>query len=238
MNMKEFSRSNVEALSRFKQEPTWMRDLRLEAWDAFIQLGKKECADLALETLHAFIEPPQTAVPAHQWPLDLQHALDERGDEEGLIIQRDCTVLSRSISKEQAKRGVIFTDLDGAIKMVPEIVRNHFSRLAKPTTPLTALHTAFWSGGTFLYVPAHVEVRLPFHTCYWMSTPKAAIFAHTVIIAEKGSRVSLIGEFLSRDWTERALSCAAAEMTVGRKVAVALFDPNNQADAAVLAVWT
>src|SRR5258708_4661230 len=97
-----FSRTTVETLSALKAEPAWMRDLRLRAWDQVVQLSSPKI----LSTLQAFTEPSKTSAPMKEWPRDLQHALDERGDEEGLIVHRDSTVLSRAISKEQAAHGV------------------------------------------------------------------------------------------------------------------------------------
>src|SRR5579864_8203753 len=98
---KPFSRATVEALSWFKGEPSWMTKSRLAAWDAYEKLSLSSPIGVPLEGFEAFTEPPRRTIPSHEWPKDLQHALDERGDEEGLIIQRDSTVLSRSISKEQ-----------------------------------------------------------------------------------------------------------------------------------------
>lgn len=225
MNM--FSRDTVERISRFKAEPAWMTDLRLVAWEAYERLSEKAPRDVPLESIQAFTEPPTRAVPSHQWPPDLVHVMEERGDEEGLIIQRDSTVLSRAITKEQVKRGVIFTDLDTALKTVPDLVRHTFAKQVRPRDRLAALHLAFWSGGTFLYVPANVEVKLPFHTCYWMSTPGTAIFPHTLIVAEKSSRVSFIDEFLSVHWEEPGLSIRAVEVFVREGAQVHLTQVQN-----------
>ncbi len=63
------------------------------------------------------MEPPKTSVPGREWPRDLKYAIEERGDEDGLIVQRDSTILSRSITKDQTKKGVIFTDLGTALRL-------------------------------------------------------------------------------------------------------------------------
>jgi Fe-S cluster assembly scaffold protein SufB len=181
----------------------------------------------SLEGILPFVEPPTSAVPSREWPRDLQHAIEERGDEEGLIIQRDSTVLSRSIAKEQVKKGVFFTDLDTAVRTRPELVQRYFGKLVKTHDKFSALHTAFWSGGTFLYVPAQAEVLLPFHTCYWMSTPGAAIFPHTVIVVERDAKVSLIDEYLSPDWRQPALSIGAIEILLDERAELNYFHLQN-----------
>ena len=212
--MKPIARQTVEELSWQKGEPSWMTETRLAAWNVYAKGPQsKALSGLDLTTLQAFLEPPRTSVPSHQWPDTLSKAVEERGDEEGLIVQRDSTVLSRSLTKDQVKRGVIFTDLDMALKTAPELVRRHFGHLTGLNDPLTALATAFWSGGAFLYLPANVEIRLPFHACYWMSVPQTCLFPRTLIVAERRSRVSFVDEFLSVHWPDPALSVSTVEIT-------------------------
>ena len=228
MIKQDFGRSAVEALSEYKKEPSWMTDVRLNAWDAYTQspLARKRLG-FSLETIRSFTEPPTVPVPSHQWPSELQHALDERGDEEGLIVQRDSTILSRSISKEYAKKGVRFTDLDNALQADPDLVQTYFGRLVKPESPWTALTTAFWSGGTFLYVPAHVAVHLPFHTCLWMSRPNVGIFSHTLLVVEEGGAVSFIDEGVSAEWGEPGLALGSVEAFVGVRACANYFQLQN-----------
>jgi len=214
MTRKAFIRKSVEELSWQKGEPSWMTETRLAAWDTLGHKSLSRLLDMDLTTIDAYTEPPRHAVPSHEWPRDLQHALDERGDEEGLIIQRDSVILSRAITKDATKRGVLYTDLDTAVKAAPELLKRYFGKQVKAEDPWAAIHQAFWSGGTFLYVPAHVKIQLPFHTCYWLSRPSAAIFPHTLIVVEKGGRISFTDEFLSIRWPQPALSVSVAELVV------------------------
>jgi Fe-S cluster assembly scaffold protein SufB len=205
-----------------------MTQRRLSAWEQYLASPLTQSHwGLPLDQIRPYTEPPRTPIPSEEWPKDLQHALEERGDEEGLIVQRDSTILSRSITKEQAKKGVIFTDLDTAIKTVPDLVHKHFARLVRPDQPMAAMHTALWSGGTFLYVPEYLDVELPFHTCYWMTHPWTAMFPHTLIVLEKGSRVSFTDEYLSNTWTEPGLSLGVTEAVVGEGACLNYFNVQN-----------
>lgn len=191
-----------------------MSEIRLGAWEHYAgSSAPSALSKLDLQTLDVFTEPPRSSVPSDQWPATLAKALEERGDEEGLIVQRDSTVLARSITKDQVKRGVLFSDLDVALKIAPELVKKHFGHLAKPADALTALATAFWSGGSFLFVPAHVEVRLPFHVCYWMSAASTCLFPRTLMVVERHAHVALVDEFLSIDWPKPTLSISTVEIT-------------------------
>ena len=205
-----------------------MTALRLGAWDAYAAAPlPAEQWGFELEAIRPFTEPPTAPVPSRLWPSELQHALDERGDEEGLIVQRDSTILSRSISKEFSKKGVTFSDLDFAVHSNPELVQQYFGQVVKPINPFAALAMAFWSGGTFLYVPSHISIHLPFHTCLWMSQPGTGIFSHTLIIVEEGASVSFIDEGLSSEWNEPGLALETIEAVVGIRACLNYFQFQN-----------
>jgi Fe-S cluster assembly protein SufD len=223
-----FSRSAVQTLSTLKNEPGWMTDLRLSAWDAYERAPLSENAlGFSLDQIQPFSTEPHAPVPSHQWPAELQHALDERGDEEGLIVQRDSVVQSRAISKEYSKKGVLFTDLDNALLAEPELVQAHFGKLIHHQSPTAALSTAFWSGGAFLYVPSHIAVHLPFHTCIWLSRPGIGIFYRTLLVLEEGATVTFIDEGVSANWQEPGLAIGAVEAFVGIRGCVSYYRLQN-----------
>jgi Fe-S cluster assembly scaffold protein SufB len=210
-----FNRAGVEALSAARKDPAWLAELRLEAWARFETL--RENSSLSAEQINSFeswMEPPTRAIPPSEWPHDLRHTMEERGDEEALIIQRDSTVLSRSITKDSSKRGVIFTDLETAARTLPDLVRPALGRQILLEDSWTALNAAFWTGGSFLYVPEHVSIELPFHICHWLTAPRASVFPRTLILIEKGSRVFFIDEFLSPDGDMPGLSSTVVEIQV------------------------
>ena len=111
--------------------------------------------------------------------------------------------------------GVIFCDLDEAGERHPDLVEAHLHGLV-PTgrTKFTALHAAFRSGGTFVYVPPDVRVELPLQTLTYLHADGAAVFPHTLLIADRGADVTFIDRYASPD-LGRALSDAIAEVYVG-----------------------
>jgi Fe-S cluster assembly protein SufD len=98
-----------------------------------------------------------------------------------------------------AAQGVLWTDLQTAVREYPELIQRHFRQKAVPVSSdkYTALHAAFWSGGTLLYVPKNAEISLPFVSVLWQEMPQLAIMAPTLLIAEAGSQVTLVSELLS-----------------------------------------
>ncbi len=111
--------------------------------------------------------------------------------------------------------GVILQDLDLAAEQHPELVEPYLHRLV-PTgrTKFTALHGAFRSGGTFLHVPRDTKVEMPLQTLTYLDADGAAVFPHTLIVAESGSEVTFIDRYSSHDLT-RAFSDAVTEIFVG-----------------------
>ena len=76
------------------------------------------------------------------------------------------------MKEEYDKLGIIFTDTDSALKEHPELFKKYFSKLVPPTdNKFAALNSAFWSGGTFIYVPKGVKVDIPLQTCLLYTSP-------------------------------------------------------------------
>jgi Fe-S cluster assembly protein SufD len=117
--------------------------------------------------------------------------------------------------QDLAPTGVVFCDLDVAAEKHPDLVEAHLHRLV-PTdrTKFTALHASFRTGGTFLYVPPDVSVELPLQTLTYLDTEGAAVFPHTLLIAERGAEVTFIDRYSSPD-VGSGLSDAIAEIVVG-----------------------
>jgi Fe-S cluster assembly protein SufD len=137
------------------------------------------------------------------------------GDLAGTMLQHNSSVVMTTSGQDLDARGVIFCDLDVAAEKYPHLVEPHLHALV-PTdrTRFTALHGAFRTGGTFLYVPADVAVDLPLQTLTYLDIDGAAVFPHTLLIAERGAEVTFIDRYASPD-VSRALSDAVVEIVVG-----------------------
>jgi Fe-S cluster assembly protein SufD len=137
------------------------------------------------------------------------------GERAALQVQRNSEVISTQLAEGLAERGVWFGDLDRAIAEHPELVEPHLHRLVPPErSRFTALHTAFRTGGTFLHVPRHVRIELPMQTLTWIDAEDAAVFPHTLLVAEEGAEVTFIDRYASPE-LGRALSDAVVEIVAG-----------------------
>ena len=202
------SRGAVEEISRQKGEPEWMLQKRLQAWDIYentpTPLGRR--GDLG--TLRSFSNFKFQQLTPYA-PFDGNEVLTsvmERSQREalvheraGLIVQRNSSIVRLELDEELKNQGVILTSLETAAREHPELVQEYFMTKCVPveTSKYTAMNAAFWSGGIFLYVPKGVVIEQPILGQVWIDQPGAAIFGHTLVIADEMSSVRYVEEYNS-----------------------------------------
>jgi Fe-S cluster assembly protein SufD len=199
-----FSREALDALSADRGEPKWVLDRRHKGWYHYQELEapfwrRTDVSKLKWEELIPYA-PPQAAVDGLEaLPPKLHDALAVYGERAGLLLQRDSASVHLDLSEDARAQGVIWTDMHTAVRDHPDLVAKFFMQEAVPLTTdkYAALHAAFWSGGTFLYVPKNVSVDLPFVSVLWQEMPQLAVFPPTLLVADKGSQVTLVSELLS-----------------------------------------
>ncbi|SFE51504.1 Fe-S cluster assembly protein SufD [Paenibacillus algorifonticola] len=188
-------RQSAEALSRSKNEPNWLVDLRGEAAElaGTLEWPKPEKVKIERWNLIAVGSYDQAA-PANAIT-DLPEVVRELVAEgtENLVIQQNSSPVWTQLSAELAAKGVIFTDLETACKEHGDLVKPYlFQAVAKDEDKLTALHAALWNGGVFVYVPRNIEVEIPLQAILFNTKAEASFAPHIVIVAESNSRVTYV----------------------------------------------
>ena len=216
-------RDAVERLSDLKQEPAWLRERRLAAWNLYEQMPTPtprerawKYTDITRLDFDQF-SPFAASSTAPDAESRLRGYVEDRETRAGLIVQHDSEASHAELQSELAARGVIFCGLDEAVQKYPDLVRDNFMTTCIPasTSKLAALHAAFWSGGVLVHVPRNVEITLPLYSAFWAQAAGLAAFPHVVIVAERNSRVTLVDEYASPSRQGIALSDAVAEIFVG-----------------------
>jgi len=211
-----FSRQAVLALSHHKGEPDWVRQRRLEAWEAFEALPipqwrRTSLRELELDRFVPFVQ--EEAVEKDQLPEALQRRLALTPDRAGLIVHRNSSSFVLELDEELRAQGVILTDLNTAVCEHPDLVEPHFMKAVPfDEGKFEALHSAFWSGGVFLYVPENVYVEKPIQAVYWTDTPGLGVFPHTLIVAAPNSGVTFVEERLSPQGKGNTLVSSVVEV--------------------------
>ncbi len=227
---KGFSRRAVEELSAARKEPAWVRQRRLEAWQVYEATPMPTLEDeswrrtdlsaLPLEELSPYAEAPYGPLATPEGlPEELRALLGGGQADGGLLVQHDSQVVYDSLAEEAAQQGVIFTSLERAVVENAKLVEPYLMTRALPPQygKFTALHCALWSGSTFVYVPAGVDVALPLRALWWLSRPGVAVFPHTLIVMEAGSRLSFVTEQFSPELDGVSLVCPATEVYLGQE---------------------
>jgi len=217
----------IRFISQEKKEPDWMLSLRLESFKIYQSLAlpdwgpKLDKLDLKNITYYA----RATDQPAQNWddvPIDIKNTFNKLGipqaEQEvlaGVGAQYESTVIYHSLREEYKEQGVIFEDLDVALREHEDLVRRYFMTGIKPGLhKFSALHGAVWSGGTFLYIPKGVRVDLPLQAYFRMNAKGMGQFEHTLIIVEDNAQAHYIEGCSAPRYGADSLHAGAVEIFV------------------------
>jgi len=217
----------VEMISRKKNEPDWMRAIRHEALDIFLEKpmptwGNSELlAEIDFDNIHYYIKPKGEIT--RDWddvPENIKKTFDRLGIPEaeqkflgGVTAQYESEVVYHSMREDLEKLGVLFMDMDSALREHPDIVKKYFGKII-PTrdNKFSALNTAAWSGGSFIYVPPNTKVDIPLQAYFRINAENMGQFERTLIIADEGSSVHYIEGCTAPTYSSDSLHSAVVEL--------------------------
>jgi len=224
---KGLSHEVVEMISRYKDEPEWMREFRHKALDIFEskpmpRWGNSELLDgIDFADIHYYLK--SSAGSATDWndvPENIKNTFDRLGIPEaeqkflaGVTAQYESEVVYHSMREDLEKLGVIFSDMDTGLREHPEIVKKFWAKVIPPTdNKFAALNSAVWSGGSFIYVPPHTKVEIPLQAYFRINAENMGQFERTLIIADEGSSVHYIEGCTAPVYSTNSLHSAVVEL--------------------------
>ena len=170
---KGLSEEIVREMSAMKGEPSWMLDFRLSSLRRFerkpmVRWFAEKMPDLDFDDIFYYIKPTDKQV--NEWdqlPESVKNTWDKLGIPQaerkylaGVTAQYESEVVYHRNREDLERLGVLFTDMDTAVREHPEIVRKWFGKIIPPgDNKFAALNSAVWSGGSFIYVPPGRERR-------------------------------------------------------------------------------
>ena len=202
---KGLTKEIIEEISKQKNDPDWMREIRLKALETYNKLEMPtwgpDLSELNMDEIATYVKP-KTGI-SNSWedvPEDIKNTFDRLGIPEaekkslaGVGAQYDSEVVYHSIKEDLVKQGVIYTDMETAVREYPEIVKEHFMKCVPINDhKFVALHAAVWSGGSFVYVPKGIKVDIPLQSYFRLNSPESGQFEHTLIIVEEGASLHFI----------------------------------------------
>src|SRR3989338_5290581 len=190
----------VRQISAMKDEPSWMLNLRLEGYRHFMAKPMPLWANTEMlnsidfDKIYYYLKP--TEKQSKSWddvPAEIKETFDRLGIPEaerkflaGVSAQYESEAIYHSMHEDLVKQGVIFLDMDSALREQPEIVKQHFGKVIPAAdNKFASLNTAVWSGGSFIYVPKGVKVAMPLQAYFRINAKNMGQFERTLIIADE-----------------------------------------------------
>ncbi len=224
----------VRDISAIKQEPQWMLERRLKAYEIFARKPMPtwgiDLSQLDMDQVKYYVR--STERPTNSWddlPEDIKNTYDRLGIPQaeherlvaGVAAQYESEVVYNQIRGDLEEQGVIFVDTDTALKKYPELFKEYFGTVVPAgDNKFAALNTAVWSGGSFIYVPPGVHVEIPLQAYFRINTENMGQFERTLIIADEGSYVHYVEGCTAPIYSTDSLHSAIVEIVVKKNARV------------------
>ena len=225
LSKKGLSKDTVREISKLKDEPEWMLDFRLRAYDVFMKKPMPQWGgDLnKIDFQNIFYYAKASEKTEKNWddvPENVKNTFDKLGIPEaekkflaGVGAQYESEVVYHSLREDLAKQGVLFLDTDTALKEQPELFKKYFAKIIPPEdNKFAALNSAVWSGGSFIYIPPGVKVDMPLQAYFRINAENIGQFERTLIIADEGSEVHYIEGCTAPVYSSESLHVAVVEL--------------------------
>src|SRR5579864_3276866 len=223
---KGLSEEIVREMSVMKREPEWMLRFRLKALKRFMAKPMApwfavNMPDLDFDNIYYYVKPTEGQVK--DWdalPESIKSTYEKLGIPEaerkylaGVTAQYESEVVFHRNRADLESQGVLFTDMDTAVREYPDIVKRWFGTIIPPNdNKFAALNSAVWSGGSFIYVPPGIHVEMPLQAYFRINAENMGQFERTLIIADEGSQVHYIEGCSAPVYTTDSLHSAVVEI--------------------------
>lgn len=231
--IKGLTKEIVEEISKEKEEPKWVLDIRLKALDYFYKLPMPnwgpDLSMLNLDEISTYVKRGiNTSDKWEDVPEEIKNVFDELGIPEaekkslgGVGAQFDSEMVYHKVQDDLKKQGVIYCNFDTAIKEYPELVKEYFTK-AVPIMDhkFIALHYALFSGGSFVYIPKGVHLDNPLQSYFRLNSKGAGQFEHTLIIVEDNSSLEFIEGCSAPGYNTLNLHAGCVELIVKKNASL------------------
>ncbi|GAB3057741.1 Fe-S cluster assembly protein SufB [Virgibacillus ainsalahensis] len=221
------TRKVVEEISKLKEEPQWMLDYRLKALEHFYERPMPQwggdLSGLDFDEIVYYVKPSERqGTTWDEVPDEIKQTFDKLGIPEaeqkylaGVSAQYESEVVYHSLKEDLEELGIIFKDTDTALKENEELFREYFGKVIPYSdNKFSALNSAVWSGGSFIYVPKGVQTTTPLQAYFRINSENMGQFERTLIIADEGSSVHYVEGCTAPTYTTNSLHSAVVEIIV------------------------
>jgi Fe-S cluster assembly protein SufB len=223
----------VRQISAMKGEPEWMLEYRLKSLKHFFQRPMPswgpDLSNLDLEHLIYYVRPTEKSEGSwDEVPETIKNTFDKLGIPEaeqkflaGVGAQYESEMVYHSIQEHLEKMGVIFLSIEDGLRKHPDLFKKYFGTVVPYTdNKFSALNSAVWSGGSFVYIPKGVHVDLPLQAYFRLNIANIGQFERSLIIADEGSQVHYVEGCTAPQYTTNSFHSGVIEIIVGRNARV------------------
>lgn len=235
------SKELVIEISKYKEEPEWMLEKRLRAFELYQKKPMPsfgpDLSRLNLDEIVYFVRPDaKEETTWEEVPEEIKKTFDRLGIPEaekkalsGVGAQYDSEMVYHNLKDDLKKKGVIFENMDVAVKKYPELVKKHFMTNCVPIADhkFAMLHASVWSGGTFIYVPKNVKLELPLQAYFRMNAESGGQFEHTLIIVDEGADLQYIEGCSAPRYSKNSLHAGCVEIFVAENARMRYYSIEN-----------
>ena len=219
----------IRQMSAMKNEPEWMLEFRLKAYRRFLRKpmptwgGGDMLQSIDFDDIYYYIKP--TEGQAKDWdmvPDSIKETYEKLGIPEaerkylaGVTAQYESEVVYHRNREDLEAQGVIFCDMDTALREYPDIVKQYMGTIIPPNdNKFAALNSAVWSGGSFIYVPPGVHVEQPLQAYFRINAENMGQFERPLIIIDEGAFCHYVEGCSAPVYTSDSLHSAVVEVVV------------------------
>ena len=228
---KGLSEDIIREMSFIKGEPDWMLNFRLKAYRRFLARpmptwgGGGLLDEIDFDDIYYYVKPAEDQ--AKDWdmvPESIKDTYEKLGIPEaerkflaGVTAQYESEVVYHRNREDLEEMGVLFMDMDSAVRDHPDIVKEYFGTVIPPNdNKFAALNSAVWSGGSFIYVPPGVHVDQPLQAYFRINSENMGQFERTLIIVDEGAFCHYVEGCSAPVYTTDSLHSAVVEIVVKR----------------------
>ncbi len=221
------TREIVEEISGMKEEPQWMLDFRLKSLEQFYKMPMPQWGgdlnSLNFDEIRYYVKPSeQTERSWDEVPEEIKQTFDKLGIPEaeqkylaGVSAQYESEVVYHNMKQELVDMGIVFKDTDSALKEDEELFRKYWATVIPAAdNKFSALNSAVWSGGSFIYVPPGVKVETPLQAYFRINSENMGQFERTLIIVDEGASVHYVEGCTAPVYTTNSLHSAVVEIII------------------------
>ncbi len=227
---KGISEEIVRQISKLKTEPEWMCEKRIQAFHIFEKLSLPkwgpDLQDIDFQDFTYFRRVSNEAGKSWQdVPEEVKNTFEKLGIPQaereflaGVTTQYESEAVYHSMLKEVEEKGVIFLDIDSALKEYPDLFKKYFGTIVSAgDNKLAALNSAVWSGGSFIYVPPGVKLEKPLQSYFRINSESMGQFERSIIIVDEGAEISYVEGCTAPQYSKDSLHAAVVEVFVGKQ---------------------